>query len=156
MQFSSLLNGTASPIRSGVMWSTRKDGARTIFEGTNRAKSWIEDIGRIKASAYPPLLESIMVFSRIIFAHPFKDGNGCLARALFYTGLAGSGLVRSPCLALGPAFDLHREPLGEATVALSETGAWAAYIEFVTSMVAYSVNGTRDLLNQSTREKRNG
>lgn len=145
-QFSTLLNGSASPARSNVMAARGKAGERTIFEAHDQANNWIGDIHRIKAISYPPLLESIIVFSRVVFAHPFKDGNGRLARALFYTGLARSGFVRSPCLALGPGFDFHRERLARATIQLSQSGNWPVYINEVSSVVAFCVQEVASLL----------
>ncbi|WP_375397384.1 Fic family protein [uncultured Sphingomonas sp.] len=83
---------------------------------------------RLYAAGLPPVTEAVAVYAHTVFAHPFRDGNGRLARALIYGPLRRGGLVSSPCLGLGPTFDLCRRPLAFATLALSERADWPRYV----------------------------
>lgn len=128
LDFVSVIRGAAAEIREGEVCAGGDGDNGVLFEKPDFAR-WVDGMRRLYVSGLPPVTEAIAIYAHTVFAHPFRDGNGRLARALIYGSLRRGELVSSPCLGLGPTFDLCRRPLAFATLALSERGDWPRYTQ---------------------------
>ena len=127
-KFASLLCSKEVKVRDHPMWARGPTGHFVFFDDVAAACTWLPDLERIRAMRLPPLAEAVVVYCRVVIAHPFTDGNGRFARAMFYGPLARAGVLSSPCLSLGTAFNLRREEIARATAKLAETRNWSNYI----------------------------
>lgn len=128
LDFVSVIRGADAEIREGEVCAGGDGGNGVLFEKPDFAR-WADGMKSLYALALPPVTEAIVIYAHTVFAHPFRDGNGRLARALIYGSLRRGGLVSGPCLGLGPTFDLCRRPLAFATLALSERSDWPRYVQ---------------------------
>lgn len=147
LTFATLICGKKAELRSGDIWATDSEKYKILFEVYDEDFDWIDDIKNFHGLNYPPVIEAIITYSRIIFYHPFRDGNGRFARAAFYGVLARNGILRSPCLAIGATFDWHREELAAATLALSKTGAWAPYFQILLKIIGIACGFAMETLD---------
>lgn len=127
LNFVSVICGVNAEIREGEICAEGDGDNSVLFEKADFVR-WADAMKSVYAMALPPVTEAILIYAHTVFAHPFRDGNGRLARALIYGSLRRGGLVTSPCLGLSPTFDLCRRPLAFATRALSERADWPCYM----------------------------
>ncbi len=78
-----------------------------------------------------PLEKAAFRFMRTITAHPFRDGNGRLARMLICAPFAAAGLLNFPVLGFNAIFDIHRIELSQKVQKLSSCGNWPEFIEYL-------------------------
>ncbi|HEX4694375.1 Fic family protein [Sphingomonas sp.] len=128
LDFVSVIRGADAEIRTGEICAGGDGDNGVLFEKADFAR-WADRVKSLYALALPPVTEAIAIYAHTVFAHPFRDGNGRLARALIYGSLRRGGLVPGPCLGLGPTFDLCRRPLALATLALSKRADWPRYVQ---------------------------
>jgi len=62
--------------------------------------------------------------------HPFFDGNGRVGRLLIILLLCAWGLLTEPLLYLSAYFERHRQDYYDALMAVSQRGAWEAWLCF--------------------------
>ena len=128
LSFVSVICGVNAEIREGEICAEGDGDNSVLFEKADFVR-WMDRMKCVYALALPPVTEAIVIYAHTIFAHPFRDGNGRLARALIYGSLRRGGLVTGPCLGLSPTFDLCRRPLAFATLALSDRADWRYYVQ---------------------------
>lgn len=135
----SMLIGRKAERRTGPIWADGLEGVRVVFEAARTIDRWMIDVSSIREAGYSPVEEAIILYAKTVFSHPFRDGNGRLARAMLYSSLARKNVIRTPCLGFGPIFDAARLTLAQATLLLSNTGDWQPYMELVLSLLQRSV-----------------
>jgi Fic family protein len=109
--------------RSGSIFVVNEPSGETVYEGpdANLVPSLVDElIASLKSSAdVEPIVRGAMVHLNLTMIHPFKDGNGRMARALQTLVMARDGV-------LSPVFCSIEEWLGRNTDAyyriLAETG----------------------------------
>ena len=81
-------------------------------------------------SDLPPLARLGLVHYQFEAIHPFLDGNGRIGRLLITLLLCAENLLTEPLLYLSAYFDAHRQTYYDLLLAVSQRGAWAAWLEF--------------------------
>lgn len=83
-----------------------------------------------KDIVYPPLVRLALIHYQFEVVHPFIDGNGRVGRLLLSLLLVEWGLLSQPLLYLSAFFHRHRQKYYDLFMAVSERGAWRAWISF--------------------------
>ncbi|MGC9396868.1 MAG: Fic family protein [Anaerolineae bacterium] len=78
----------------------------------------------------PPLVRLGLIHYQFETIHPFLDGNGRVGRLLIVLLLCAWGLLPRPLLYLSAYFQRHREAYYEHLLAVSQRGAWDAWLRF--------------------------
>ena len=82
------------------------------------------------ASDIPPLVSAALVHYQFEAIHPFLDGNGRIGRLLVILLLMEWGLLSQPWLYLSAFFETHRQEYYDHLLAVSQQGAWEAWLSF--------------------------
>lgn len=86
--------------------------------------------------ALPPLLRLGLIHYQFEAIHPFLDGNGRVGRLLITLLLCAWDLLPQPLLYLSAYFEQNRQTYYELLLAVSQRGAWEAWLEFFLRGVA--------------------
>jgi len=106
-----LLCGSRQEPRSARVVGVAPDGGRFAFK-ERPDSNWLHQVLTISRDG---TFEAAAEVARLVlWNHPFTDGNGRLARALFYLPLIQGGAINKPCLGLNGAFDVSRDALALA------------------------------------------
>lgn len=124
-----------SDMRTPEMQGIAANGGRVQFESIAESKCWIDDIRRVDLSDRPPLEKAAYRFMRTISAHPFRDGNGRIARTLIYGPFAAANILKLPILGITAIFDIHRLELSRRVVKLSDDADWQDFFEYFTFLL---------------------
>jgi Fic family protein len=76
----------------------------------------------------PALIQSALIHYQFEAIHPFIDGNGRVGRLLITLFLIERGVLPSPLLYLSAFFEAKRDDYYDLLTAVSERGAWEAWI----------------------------
>ena len=146
--FASLLCGERVEARKSSIWAMGPVEHVVVFEDPPRSREWLSDIHTIRELGLSPVLEAIVIYARVVFAHPHTNGNGRLARAMLYSPLAQTSLISTPCLALGAVFDVYREVLATALLQLAKSSHWKPFVILLVELLERSINMVRKDLQQ--------
>jgi hypothetical protein len=108
-----LLGGDAGPVGvKGMATDRAASGHRFLFapraEVPGRLARLLAQVDA-PAPALPLLLHAAGIYLETLLVHPWRDGNGRLARLLFQASLRRTTGLAAPLYPLGPAKALHRE-----------------------------------------------
>ncbi len=81
-------------------------------------------------SGLPPLVRLGLIHYQFEAIHPFLDGNGRVGRLLITLLLCAWGLLPQPLLYLSAYFEAQRQAYYNHLLAVSERGAWEAWLRF--------------------------
>jgi len=81
-------------------------------------------------SDLPPLVRLGLIHYQFEAIHPFLDGNGRVGRLLLTLLLCAWELLPEPLLYLSAYFEAHRRAYYERLLAVSQEGAWEAWLGF--------------------------
>jgi Fic family protein len=81
-------------------------------------------------SGLPPLVRLGLVHYQFEAIHPFLDGNGRIGRLLITLLLCAENLLSEPLLYLSAYFETHRQTYYDLLLAVSQQGAWEAWLVF--------------------------
>lgn len=129
-KFASIILCKEPDLRTPEMQGIAENGCRVQFEPLVMSRSWIDDIKRVDLTERSPLEKAAYRFMRTISAHPFRDGNGRIARALIYGPFAAANILTLPILGITPIFDIHRLELGRRVMKLSDDADWSDFFEY--------------------------
>ena len=87
-------------------------------------------------STLPPLVRLGLIHYQFEAIHPFLDGNGRIGRLLITLLLCAWGLFPQPLLYLSAYFEAHRQEYYDHLLAVSQCGAWEAWLRFFLRGVA--------------------
>ncbi len=110
-------------------------------------------------SLLPPLIRVALIHYQFEAIHPFLDGNGRIGRLLVNFLLATWGVLPHPLLPISAYFNQHRQAYYDHLLAVSQTGAWTAwliyFLEGVRSQAVDSMIRIRQLqaLNSDCRQR---
>lgn len=93
-------------------------------------------VSYVRRGEYPPLLDVALTHYQFEAIHPFRDGNGRLGRLLIMLQLYDAGLLPGPYLYLSAYFKRFGEQYREKLLAVSQEGAWEAWLTFVLNAIA--------------------
>ncbi len=99
-------------------------------------------------SELPALVRMALIHYQFEAIHPFEDGNGRIGRLLIPLLLCKEGLLPRPLLYLSAYFEKHRQEYMDGLLAVSQQGAWEAWIQFFLQGVAEQ---SRDAVTRSDR-----
>jgi Fic family protein len=78
----------------------------------------------------PPMVRLGLIHYQFEAIHPFLDGNGRIGRLLLTLLLAAWKLLPEPILYVSAYFEAHRRAYYERLLAVSQEGAWEAWLRF--------------------------
>ncbi len=81
-------------------------------------------------SDLPALVRIALIHYQFEAIHPFDDGNGRIGRLLIPLLLCKEGLLPRPLLYLSAFFEKNRQQYRDGLLAVSQHGAWEAWIRF--------------------------
>lgn len=84
----------------------------------------------------PPLIQLGLIHYQFEAIHPFLDGNGRVGRLLISMLLCAWGLLPQPLLYLSAYFESNRQAYYDHLLAVSQSGAWEAWLTYFLSGVA--------------------
>jgi Fic family protein len=84
----------------------------------------------------PPLVRLGLIHYQFEAIHPFLDGNGRVGRLLIILLLCAWELLPEPLLYLSAYFEAHRQTYYDLLLAVSQEGAWEAWLRFFLQGVA--------------------
>jgi Fic family protein len=87
-------------------------------------------------SPLPPLIRLALIHYQFEAIHPFLDGNGRVGRLLITLLLCAWDLLPQPLLYLSAYFEAHRQEYYDHLLAVSQRGAWEAWLRFFLRGVA--------------------
>ena len=97
-------------------------------------------------SDLPALVRMALIHYQFEAIHPFDDGNGRIGRLLIPLLLCKEGLLPRPLLTLSAFFEKHRQQYMDGLLAVSQQGAWEAWIRFFLEGV---IEQSRDAVRRS-------
>jgi len=97
-------------------------------------------------SDLPALVRMALIHYQFEAIHPFDDGNGRIGRLLIPLLLCKEGLLPRPLLYLSAYFEKHRQKDMDGLLAVSQQGAWEAWIYFFLQGV---IEESRDAVRRS-------
>jgi Fic family protein len=95
-----------------------------MHSALNALESYLYD------ETYPPLIRLALIHYQFEAIHPFLDGNGRIGRLLMVLLLIHWQLLPMPLLYLSVYFHRYREGYYDLLSAVSQKGAWHAWIRF--------------------------
>jgi Fic family protein len=76
--------------------------------------------------------------------HPYTDGNGRLGRLVAALQLMEEGALRAPVLSVSPWLKDHSDEYRDHLLAVSRTGNWAPWVEFLARAVSTEARAGHD------------
>ncbi len=97
-----------------------------------------------QGNSYPALIRLGFIHYQFEAIHPFIDGNGRVGRLLLTLLLCQWNLLPQPMLYLSAYFERHRDEYYARLLAVSELGAWEAWLRFfLTGVAEQAVTATK-------------
>ncbi len=84
----------------------------------------------LRDRSLPPLAQVALLHYQFEAIHPFLDGNGRVGRLLIVLALIERGLLPAPLLYLSAYFEADRAAYYAHLSAVTERGAWEAWLEY--------------------------
>lgn len=85
------------------------------------------------------VVQSIIAFTQLLMIHPFKDGNGRVARLLLYKDLHQAGLASELALSITRLPLKNPYAFRYQLIALRQTSDWPAYLRFWSGVLTVPV-----------------
>lgn len=103
----------------------------------------------------PPLIRLALIHYQFEAIHPFLDGNGRIGRLLLVLLLSEWQLLPQPLLYLSGYFEQQRQAYYDHLLAISQQGAWEAWIVFfLQGVTSQTIDGGQRIRRvQALREK---
>ncbi len=127
---------TPGEVRRSQNWIGRPgatlEQARYVPPPVNEMHACLSDLEKFihSDSDLPPLLRIGMIHYQFEAIHPFLDGNGRVGRLLVTFLLVVWGLLSQPLLNLSHFIEINRQEYYERLLAVSQKGAWEAWLLF--------------------------
>ena len=90
----------------------------------------------------PPLVHAALVHAQFEAIHPFIDGNGRVGRLLISLDLVARDVLPAPILPLSAAFEATRRDYYGHLLAITQRGAWEAWLHYFLAAVAHQAGDT--------------
>lgn len=125
-----------------------RDGTRSVFPPATEAAGWLERIEAAERSNPDPFAMACFAYAQTVLSHPYQDGNGRLARAMYQRSLGRSGLLSGPLLPLGPLVYANARVHDRALQHLGAAGDWGPFVEVMRGLTRKAAAFTRHTLAQ--------
>ncbi len=99
-------------------------------------------VNREERANASPLIDAALAHYQFEAIHPFADGNGRVGRMLITLMLIDNGTLPQPLLYMSPYLERHKDRYIDLMYAVSQRGAWTAWIAFFLDAVAASAAET--------------
>lgn len=136
-----LFEGSGGVIRDHPVWvgsptdrPETADYVPPLPDRLNSAMASWEDFATSNAEL-PPLIRAAMLHYQFLTIHPFRDGNGRVARILVPLFLSAEGRLPEPLLYLSPYFETRRRDYYDRLQAVRERGEIQQWIQFFLTAV---------------------
>lgn len=138
----SCLLGRQAGIARGRMRGSSLTGTDVSFSSSLSFDSMTSELQWLEMHIRNPFTFASSAFALTVLSHIFEDGNGRLARAIFYGSLCRRGLVSAPWLPTAPYFYESRDEIAAGLALFSKDGDLSALTVTLT-----------DLLRRCARER---
>lgn len=128
--------------------ATDINGFRTVYADFAHAGGWIDRIEEAECIGGRPFVLACHAYAEAALSHPFANGNGRLARALFQRSLARSGFLSGPSLPLGPLIYRYHRPVIQALLTVGTTADWAPFLSVMEDLCHRALNFTERLADK--------
>ncbi|MEW6751267.1 MAG: Fic family protein [Candidatus Latescibacterota bacterium] len=98
--------------------------------------------------ALPPLVHAGLAHAQFEAIHPFLDGNGRVGRLLTTLLLVARGVLPTPLLYLSAFLEATRPEYYARLLAVTETGAWEAWLDYFLAGVAGQAEDALDRIER--------
>lgn len=105
-----------------------RDGTRSVFPPVDEARGWLDRVDASERPGIDPFAQACFAYAQAVLSHPYNDGNGSLARAMYQRSLGRSGFLSGPLLPLGPLVYSNHHVHDRALQHLGSTGDWAPFV----------------------------
>lgn len=143
------LGQKSSSLRRGPMWVGGSHPSRAWYVAppADRMKPLLKNLIELTEwSHFPCSLKASLALCQLLLVHPFDDGNGRTARALFLgLGFRELGVQESLVDSLTRLWQDQGSALHGATLRLTETGRWDSYLELCESAIRDSIQCVREI-----------
>lgn len=129
-------------------------GCRTIYATSDEASGWIDRVNADESVRCDPFVVACHAYAEVALSHPYADGNGRLARALFQRAFARAGLLGAPLIPLGPLIYLNHKVLIAALVRLGTVGDWPPFLDVMARLTHKALAFTEHHLKSHSRPRR--
>lgn len=114
--------------------SLNRQGVRTVYVGPDIAMGWRDRVLAFEQSGPDPMLSAAYAYAEVALCHPYADGNGRLARAIFHRGLAVAGVIGGPVVPLGPLIYANHRAVIAALVTLGVDRRWRPFLDVLNGL----------------------
>lgn len=149
------LTGESAGPRSGKVASAPDGfGRRTVYAPPDVAAGWVDRVNAAEANHPNPFILASYTYAEVALSHPYADGNGRLARAMFQRAFARAGLLDAPLIPLGPLIYLNHKVVIAALVRLGTTGEWPPFLDVMERLTLKALAFTDHHLKSQLRPPR--
>ncbi len=108
------------------------ESARFVPPPVDEMQKALDELERFihASSDLPRLVQAALIHYQFEAIHPFLDGNGRIGRLLVILLITEWGLLSHPWLYLSAYFEAYRKEYYDHLLAVSQTGAWEAWLDF--------------------------
>ncbi len=108
------------------------ESARFVPPPVDEMQNALDELERFihASSDLPRLVQAALIHYQFEAIHPFLDGNGRIGRLLVILLITEWGLLSQPWLYLSAYFEAYRKEYYDHLLAVSQTGAWEAWLDF--------------------------
>ena len=108
------------------------ESARFVPPPVDEMQKALDELERFihTSSDLPGLVQAALIHYQFEAIHPFLDGNGRIGRLLIILLITEWGLLFQPWLYLSAYFEVYRKEYYDHLLAVSQTGAWEAWLDF--------------------------
>lgn len=143
------LTGAPAGVRSGQITSAPdRSGTRTVYAPPDIAAGWIDRVNAAEMTVGDPYILACHAYAEVALSHPYSDGNGRLARAMFQRAFGRAGLLEAPLIPLGPLIYLNHKLVIHVLVRLGTTGDWAPFLALMARLTHTALDFTEHRLKR--------
>lgn len=146
-----LTDAPARPRGFVAMSAVSRTGRRTVFASPGVASDWTLRVGEAEFATSDPFKLACHAYAEVALSHPYADGNGRLARAMFQRAFIRAGLLDAPLIPLGPLIYLNHKVVIETLVRLGTTGDWLPFLDVMARLTHKAVAFTEHHLKSYAR-----
>lgn len=127
---------TSGEFRQSQNWigppGSTLESARFVPPPVDAMHKALDELERFihSSSDLPGLVQAALIHYQFEAIHPFLDGNGRIGRLLIILLITEWGLLSQPWLYLSAYFEAYRKEYYDHLLAVSQTGAWEAWLDF--------------------------
>lgn len=143
---SRLLGESLQGRKGGAVGAISRAGRQIVYPDPAYAAGWINRVAAEEQAIGDPFACACHAYAEVALSHPYGDGNGRLARAMFQRALARAGLLHAPLIPLGPLIYLNHKSLIAVLVRLGTVGDWLPFLDVMAQLTTKALAFTEHRL----------